>query len=248
MNIIAGKQVGPIYYMVNNVEVLALIVKQNAIRTSLKAEPQSKGGNKYHYVSFMRDLTKVNRNPNRWIYGVRIDGDKLSDRYSINPYSYASVAMKGNFYRVKTLTAYDNETYTLSVVNWPTMVITKEIFNTIQEMILSDSQNLNKIKQLQIKEGSRKYRGKQIVIQYNYNVKSGGIVLNETTLPASILSYLLKHSNMNETEERIWIVDDATKFINISGCITGYIAPKGDESIDAAIDSGLLPSNKVIYY
>ena len=65
MNILGGKQVGPLYYMVKDVSVLEAIIKQNAIRTSLKAEPQSKGGSKYHYISFMRDLTKADRNPGR---------------------------------------------------------------------------------------------------------------------------------------------------------------------------------------
>mgnify|MGYP006988917102 CR=1 FL=1 len=65
MNITAAKQVGLIYYMVKDVEVLSAIVSQQVIRTSIKKEPQSKGGAKFHYVSFMRDLTKADRNPNR---------------------------------------------------------------------------------------------------------------------------------------------------------------------------------------
>lgn len=248
MNITAGKQVGPVYYMVKDVEVLKAIVSQGVIRTSIKAEPQSKGGRKYHYVSFMRDLTKADRNPNRWVYGIQIDGTKLSDRYKINPYSFAGQAVKGNFYRVKVLAAYDDGTYALTLVNWPTMSIPKSVFNDIESQIISDSQGLNNIKKLEESTGKRSYRGKTIVKKYTYNVPTGGIVLNENTVSAETLNYLIKHTNLNETEERIWILNDNVKFINIKDCITGYIEPEGDDSIEQAIDNASLPSMKILHY
>ena len=179
MNILGGKQVGPLYYMVKDVSVLEAIMKQNAIRTSLKAEPQSKGGSKYHYISFMRDLTKADRNPGRWIYGIRIDGDKLSDRYRIQPYSYSGNAVKCNFFRIKTLTKYDNGECTLSLVNWPTISIPEDVFDELEDLILTDSQGLNQVKKLEIKENKRAYKGKAAIKQYNYNVKTGGIALKE---------------------------------------------------------------------
>ena len=46
---------------------------------------------------------------------------------------------------------------------------------------------------------------------------------------------------MNETEERIWMFDDNVKHIVIKNCITGYIEPDGDDSIEQAIDEGALP-------
>lgn len=248
MVIQGGKQVGPVYYMVKDVAVLAAIVQQGVIRTSLKAEPQSNGGKKFHYVSFMRDLTKADRNPNRWVYGVQLDGDKLSDRYKINPYSYAGNAIKGTQYKLKTLVRYTDDTCTMSLVNWPTIEIPLEVFEQLEKIIAEDRQGINELKKLEVTSGKRPYKGKLIKVRYNYNVPSGGITLSSSTLPADVVSYLLKHTNLNETEERIWILDDNVKYINISGCITGYIAPKGDESVDSAIDSGLLPPEKVLYY
>jgi len=123
MKIQAGKQVGPIYYMVKDVPVLCSIVNHGVIRTSLKAEPQSKGGKKFHYVSFMRDLAKADRNPSRWIYGVQLDGDKLSDKYKINPFSYAGLAVKTGLYKVKTLIAYEIKPAVLAEIKeWRKMV------------------------------------------------------------------------------------------------------------------------------
>lgn len=248
MKIQAGKQVGPIYYMVKDIPVLCSIVSQGVIRTSLKAEPQSKGGNKFHYVSFMRDLTKADRNPGRWVYGLQLDGDKLSDRYSISPFSYAGLAMKTGYYKLKTLIKYDNGTCTLSLVNWPTLDISSEIFDALEHLILTDSQGTNDLKKLEVSTGKRPYQGRTIVTRYNYNVPSGGLIIKEGLVPDSILTYLAKHTNLNETEERIWVIDDNVKFINIAGCITGYIAPKGDQAVDQAIDGGLLEPAKIFYY
>lgn len=248
MKVVGGKQVGPVYYMVKDVPVLCTIVEQGVVRTSIKAEPTGGGNGSYHYVSFMRDLTKADRNPKRWVYGIQLDGDKLSDRYKISPYCYSAISLQSSRNRVKSLAAYDNGTYTLSLINWPTIEVSKEVFEDIEREIVSDSQHLNQLKHLEVSTGKRSYLGRTVVVKYNYNVPSGGIVLNDKTVSSSTISYLLKHSTMNETEERIWMLDDNIKFIDISGCITGYIEPKEDESIEQAIDAGLLPSLNILRY
>lgn len=250
MYIVAGKQVGPIYYMVKDVQVLCAIVKQGVVRTSLKAEPQSNGGGKYHYVSFMRDLTKASRNPNRWVYGIQLNGDRLSDRYRIGPYSYAgnNISSSASFFRIKTLTAYDNGTYKLNLVNWPAIDIPRQVFLELESLILEDPEGNNSAKNLQITEGTRRINGKMITKKYNYNTKNGGFKLTSDLMPPATQAYLLKHTNMNETEERIWIINDDVKYINIKGCVTGYIEPKGDDSIEQAIDAGLLPELKILNY
>lgn len=248
ISIEASKQVGPIYYMVNDIPVLEKIVDQQAIRTSVKVEPADRGKGSHHYIAFLRDLTKAGRNASRWIYGIQIDGDKLSDRYKISPYSFAGNAMKKSYYRLKTLIAYDNGTYTLSIAKWPTMEIPKSVFEELEDMITSDSQGINELKKLEVSEGKRAYRGKRALIRYNYGVEMGGLLLNEKTLSSKTLQYLLKHTGLNETEERIWILDDNVKFISIKGLISGYIAPKGDSSIEETIKEGELPELPVMHY
>ncbi len=248
MDICARKQVGPIYYMVKDVDVLASIVAQKVIRTSIKAEPTGNGNGSKHYVSFMRDLTKADRNPGRWVYGVRLDGDKLSDRYKINPYSYAGNTIGTNFFRIKTLTSYDDGTYKLNLVNWPPISIPKSVFDDLEAYVLSQDDSYNANKRLEISEGKVRRQGKKIDIKYNYNVKTGGPSIKEGEVDKSTLAYLLKHTNFNETEERIWILDDNVKYIKINGCITGYIAPKGDRFVQEAIELGELPEMEIVYY
>lgn len=248
MKVTAAKQVGPVYYMVKDTTVLELIVAQGVIRTSVKAEPTGKGNGSKHYISFMRDLTKANRNPNRWVYGIQLDGNKLSNRYKIEPYSFAGSAMKKSYYKVKSLVAYDNDTYSLYLVNWPVIPITKRVYDEIAELIDSDCQGINSVKKLEVATGKRPYLGRTVTKKYTYNVKTGGISLNEKNLSLETLNYLLKHTNLNETEERIWIIDEKVKFINIKDCITGYIEPTGYDSIEQKIENGDLPKLKTQHY
>lgn len=177
-----------------------------------------------------------------------IDGDKLLDRYKISPYSFAGNSMKRNYYRVKSLISYDNGTYSLSLVNWPTMPIPKSVFEEIKQLITSDAQGINDLKKLEVSTGKRPYLGRTIVEKYVYNVKTGGTSLSEDMLSEESLNYLLKHTNLNETEERIWIINDNVKYINIEGCITGYIEPKGDDSVEAVVAEGNIPDLKILKY
>ncbi len=236
--------------MVKDIEVLKLISEYESIKVSIKAEPTGNGAQVSHYVAFMRDLTKADRNPNRWVYGIRLDGDKLSDRFKIDPYSYAGSNPNKikNTFRVKSVCLYDDGSCTLSMINWRTIEISRAVFDELVELIESDSQGINKIKKLQVSEGKRPYLGRKIVVKYNYNVPSGGLVLNPNTVSSSLWSYLIKHSPINETEERIWTFNAGTRYISVKGCITGYIEPQGDSSIETAIEDGELVNRPVTKY
>lgn len=250
MKIYASKQVGPIYYMVDTVSILETIAVTQLIKTSNKPEKGYSGGGSHHYVSFLRSLDKAGRNPNRWVYGLKLDGNKLSDKYKISPYSFAgnAIGSKSRQYRVKYIASYDNDTYVLQLVDWPVISIPRNVFEDIEEAIVSDCEGINSKKKLEVSEGKRSYRGRTILRKYHYNVKTGGIALNESTISQSTLNYLLKHTNLNETEERIWILKSDRNYISIKDCITGYIEPQGDDSIEQAIDSGVLPSKPIFHY
>lgn len=250
MKIYASKQVGPIYYMVDTVSILETIAVTQLIKTSNKPEKGYEGGGFHHYVSFLRSLDKAGRNPNRWVYGVKLDGNKLSDKYKISPYSFAGNAVKGRGrqYRVKYISEYDNGTYTLQLVDWPVIAIPRNVYEDIREAIESDVEGINSKKNLVVSEGKRPYKGRTVLCRYLYNVKTGGIALNETTVSESTLNYLLKHTNLNETEERIWILNTSLNYITIKDCIIGYIEPQGDDSIEQAIDSGVLPPKPISHY
>jgi len=44
------------------------------------------------------------------------------------------------------------------------------------------------------------------------------------------------------------MIQDNSPYIQVEGCITGYIAPRGDQAIAQAIDAGDLPEYPVLYY
>lgn len=220
-----AKQVGNVSYMVGDLQVLCNIIATESIWTS-KPEYNAKQHKNMPFVSFARDMSAAAlRNPKRWKYGIILDGDHLSDKYKIEPFSYAGAGVnKGDKFKVKILTHYDDNTYALTMVNWPTITISQKLFQILEAYILNMPQDKKEQKRLEIKDGGqRKVNGHKIVKQYLFNVPSGGFTINANSLPAEYQSLLVKHEKVNETEERIWT--NAPK-IDISGTIIGVILPK----------------------
>ena len=236
--------------MVNDISVLRTIVHNQVIKTSNKPEKGYSDGKSHYYVSFLRSLDKAGRNKGRWKYGVKIDGTKLSNHYKINPYSFAGsiVNTTKRQYRVKYISAYDDGTYVLQLVDWPSMSIPEFVYNDIAEAIEKDVEGINSKKKLTQSTGKRLYKGRMVLNKYLYNVPTGGIALNYDTIPSTTFDYLLKHTNLNETEERIWILNSNTPYISIRDCIVGYIEPTGDDSIEIAIENSLLPKKIISHY
>ena len=250
MKIYASKQLGNVYYMVKDPFVVANIVAQNVIRTSEKPERGYVDKKPHYYISLMRSLDKASRNPDKWIYGIRLDGNKLSDRYKIEPFSFAG----HNFTKAKRhfvvyyISEYDDGTCYLQLTKRPVIQIPKYVYDDIKSTIIEDPLDMKDVKHLTVSTGKRSYRGKRIVEKYHYNVPSGGLPLNEQTVSQSTLSYLAKHTMLNETEERVWILNSDLQYINVSGCINGYIEPEGDDTIEQFIDAGLLPPKVISHY
>ena len=229
---------------------IVTIVDEELIKVSEKPEKGHPNGGSHKYVSLMRSLDKAGRNPNKWVYGVQLDGTRLSDRYKITPFSMAATGFKGsgNTFRVKTLTSYDDGTYTLSLINRPTFKIPKYVYDEIEYAIVNDLDGNNDKKHLTVSPGVRRYMGRMIITKYNYGTESGGVRLNQNSLSNEALTYLAKHTMMNETEERIWILDTTSQYINIKGLITGYIEPTGDDTLEEYIKDGLLPKKNIFHY
>lgn len=224
--IIASKQVGDLSYFVGDLATLRQIVVNENIWTSEKPERNySVTPSKLSkYVSFSRSMTDTpKRNPKRWKYGVIIDGDKLSNRYHIEPYSFAGNALAhGDRYRIKILTKYDTGICTLSLVNWGTIKISEDMFNQLESAILRQSESYNAKKNLTQHSGKNKTKNGVIEVQYKYNTKNGGLHLTDDILGKLSTSFI-KHDVLNEKEERIWIDKQA---ISIKGCIKGIIIPR----------------------
>ena len=109
-NITAAKQVGSLSYMVESQTILDLILRTGRIKSSQKPERNPNTGEESKFVSFSRNMTSAAiRNSKRWRWGVIIDGDRLSDRYSIVPISFVGVLTNKNSanFKVKCITKYD---------------------------------------------------------------------------------------------------------------------------------------------
>ena len=226
MIILENKQVGDVSYMVSELSVLYNILNTESIYSSRNTEYNPNTGKKQNYVSLSRDLTSAAfRNSKRWVYGVLLDGDKLSDNYSITPYSYSGTVLNsGGDLRVKYIAEYDDGTCVLNLVNWSTMSITKSIYDEIVSAIEKMPNDLKIKKKLEhTMEGKNRRNGKVLKEKYLFNVKTGGLRITQKEFP-SLCSKLSKSSGMNETEERIWLNNENT--ISIKRCIKGIIIPK----------------------
>lgn len=226
LTITEGKQVGDVSYMVATIETLVNIIEDKKILRSRLSELNPNTRKKQFYLSLSRNLTSAGiRNPKRWKFGVILDGDKLSDKYSITPVSYAGIQMSYSDLRVKYIVAYDNDTYALNLVNWATIPINKSLWDSITAEIENMPEELkNKKNLIHTGAGSKTINGRKIKEKYLFNVKTGGLKLNYKKYP-EICTELSKNENVNETEERIWIPTDKL-FIDVKGCIKGVIIPR----------------------
>lgn len=229
MNILAAKQVGPVSYLTSSKDRLVRNIEQGRIRTSRSKERNESQKTDMWYVSLSRDLSAAaKRNPDRWYYGVIIDGDKLSNMYHIEPYSFAGNKLNSNKGMIiKSIRQYDDGTCKMTLVNWPTMDIPKQVYDAIKDHMLSMPEDFNKKHKFTIEGPSKVKRGgKYRTEYYYYNVKHGGFQLSDDTVPPHIAEMMLKHTNMNETEERVWF--DRPNFLNIQKCMVGIVMPRDE--------------------
>lgn len=91
-----GKQVGTLYHF-TNADKFIHILQDNVLKSSRKQPDNGYGG--YGYISFTRDKN-FNKVPRGSISGTAIvfivDGDKLSDRYKVEPFNYYNYANKND--------------------------------------------------------------------------------------------------------------------------------------------------------
>ena len=222
-----AKQTGDISYCVESIFTLTKIVESEEIWMSAGVEYNPQIGKKSHYISFSRDITRqLTRNIKRWNCGIILDGDKLSNIYHIEPYSYDQISFQyQNGFAVKTLRAYDNNTYNVSLVDHPTHEISKETFELLKSKIESMPKEQKIACKLEHSGEGKVYRGgRKLKETYNFNRKQGGLRINKHNFTSDEVQHLLHHSALNETEERIWTENP----INIKGCIKGLVLSQKD--------------------
>ena len=239
-----GKQVGDLSYMVESIPILENIIEYGNIFASSKAERNPVDGKKMHYISFSRNLVSASaRNMSKWKYGVIINGDKLSDKYKITPYSFGGTQTPstGRF-RVKYMVLYDDNTAMLNLANWSrTFSISADMFKYIENLILNMSEEDKRKFKLSVETGKRRQSGKLAMKRYKFNVKNGGLKLNLSSMGSKFID-LIKNTSLNETEERIWLPNSSS--IDVSGCVKGIILPKSELNIIQTEESEFMETVK----
>lgn len=139
--IIAAKQVGDVSYLVSNDSTLRTILVEERILSSTRQEKNPNTSKLQNYVSLARNLTTAAiRNNSRWRWGVILDGDKLSSRYRIEPYSFSgagAIANSKNVLRIKYIAKYDTGICVVAPVNWRAQKISEKAYDAIKRAMLS---------------------------------------------------------------------------------------------------------------
>lgn len=231
IRIYAAKQVGQLSYFVDDLTVLYCILDDEMIIHSKHKEFNPRTNKEDYYVSLSRSMTAApKRNKKRWKYGVIIDGDQLSEHYHIEPYSFAGNSFEHTkSFRVKYLVSYDDNTYALSLVNWPTIKIDRSAFESIKELILSQPDEFNRSHKLIYQDGGkRRVNGHLIDEKFTYDVQHGdsGQLLSNGNLPDSVRGQLIKGPSTNEFEERVWT--GKYSYVDLKGCIQGIVVPRSE--------------------
>ena len=261
MYIKAAKQVGPISYLTSSKERLTANLVKQQIRTSRNTEKNDALRQKMFYVSFSRDLTAAaKRNPDRWAYGLLIDGDVLSNRYKIEPYSFAGASVnRGTGMRVKGIRSYTDGTCQLILVNWPTIEIPRVSYDAIKQQMLNMPDEYKETKKFTIMGPGKFARNGMLRAEHLfYNVPGGGFPVSHKYIPTEALNAMLDHTALNESEERIWFTEPS--FVDLRGAIDGIILPKTEvgllktsdepayKDLRTAIEAVACPDYKIVTY
>lgn len=231
--LVEGKQVGEVSYLAGTLNTLLSIIQTEKIWRSTSDEYNPNNDAKSHYVSLSRNMTSAhNRDSSRWAYGVVIDGDKLSDKYKIVPYSF--IGSLGTNYktkkqlRISSLTEYQDRSCWLKFTKWNAFEIPKVLFDKLSNNIA----NLSEDEKTKYKY-THKWNGKRnvgshgkIVEQHRFLSQFGGPpkLLNRDNLD-EFASFLYNNPNISEQEERIWLKAESSD-IDIHNCIRGIVVPR----------------------
>lgn len=222
----ASKQIGEVSYFADSLHTLVQIIDQQLIAVSA-AEYDTYTKQKRPYVSLSRNLTApATRNSRRWKCGVVLDGTKLSNRYEIKPVSYAGYNFHtSSKFKLKSITAYDDNTYRIDCLNWTGIYVPKSVYEEIKLNIetLPDSSKDNLEHQ---GRGKRPYRGKTVVERYVFTNRYGGPALS-MLVSDSTARKILSSPRIAEFEERLFPKDNQY-VASIANCILGVVLSEAD--------------------
>lgn len=250
MRIIEAKQVGNISYFVTNYQDILTILEDQSIRMSKVPEHNPNTDKRQYFVSFARDLFRLTSRP-KYNYGIILDGDKLSNKYSFSPYSYvnhAAVGINPRKLRILYILKYSNRTYAANFKGWGTIGISEEVYNKLENILLNMTDEKKRKSSLtELEPATRSTHGRRRIGGYKLNAL-GSDPIDYNALGEDIFKISTK-DEYNETKERIW--SNSREYVDIKGCIKAIAIPKkqkNDDSIKFFTDYLTNNNYSIIYY
>lgn len=223
--IYGAKQRGRLSHFTETLYTLITILKSQRLQPGDCLEYNPNTQKKGKYIAFSRDLLAATKRSNKWNYGIILDEDRLSENYNITPYSYEWLNNNKIFYRIKTITSYENGLCTVSFVGKNTTEISQSTYNYFRELVLKYPRNKEaKLDPPRDKDARRrKINGTYIKEKFNYNSMQGGPKISYSNLPLELKPFV------DEYEERFWATSKQS-FIKLDrSMIQGIILPRSDK-------------------
>ena len=219
----AGKNIDDMYHFTKTFENFVSICDSLKIYPGAKTEP-GPAHKKSDFVCVTRDKNLMQNNGQRYVAGFILDGDKLTDLHELEPISYIGYNLNNNTVsiRVRSVTSYDDGTYTMYIQPFGSLKISEKVYNIITSILEKLPEETKQLKKIMVSTGKRKINGHTIVQKYTVNVPSG-VTINAKRYPelTEVVRELAMNENTNEHEERVW-----NKPINIKQGLKGVILRK----------------------
>ena len=220
----SGKNIDDLYHFTTKASLFYLVCSDQTLRAGATEESGPAHQGKNPFVAFTRDRNLPSKSHRDYRFGFIIDGNKLSDRYKIEPISYIGHQMtkKDSNVLISRLTRYQNGHCTVATNIYGTIDIDRKTFDELAKYIENLPEDIKTKKKLTHREGgTRNVRGigAPIAEQYAVGTKHG-IVFTATSFPevTSAGSALASNPDVDEYEERVWLDK-----VDIGKCLKGVI-------------------------
>ena len=206
--IVGGKQVGQVYYMCESLFAVRNILRSGEIKMSSKKEKSINTNKLEYFTSLTRNFKSlVAQKPNKWRDGIILDGDKLSDSYSIDPINFVGTSAENQRgpqgkLKISQITRWPSRCM-IRFVGWSKeLQIALSTYLQIKAACLDGISDAERKKcKLEISQGKRNRGGEKFIERLKFNTPGGSPPNIFTYLPESALSELA--SVANQYEERI---------------------------------------------
>lgn len=206
--IVAGKQVGQVYYMCESLFALRNILRSGEIKMSSKKEKSINTNKLEYFTSLTRNFKSlVAQKPNKWRDGIILDGDRLSDSYAVDPINFVGTSAENQKgpqgkLKISQITRWPSRCM-IRFVGWSKeLKISLSAYSQIKEACLNDLSDTERQKcRFEISQGKRNRGGEKFIERLKFNTPGGSPPSIFTYLPDAVTSEL--STVANQYEERI---------------------------------------------